>query len=1094
VIGTPRYRTHLHTFIVLLIAALIMFSNALAQEHHHGDIKIKCEDCHLTEGWDKLKPNLNFDHNSQTTFSLDGQHQSVECTECHTSLVFSDADVTCASCHLDIHQGQFADECGACHTPETWNNEREMALRHNETRFPLPGVHETLDCQNCHQSGQYTNLPIDCDGCHIERFLSSVNPDHQAAAFSAECEDCHSVNIAGWLTANYEHPETFILSGGHSTSDCIECHTGQASYAESNPECFVCHETDFVQSTNPDHSGGAFSQTCEECHSINGWEPAEFDHNLSAFVLNGAHISTDCLDCHTNNQYTGTSTECYFCHDADFTKAENPNHLNGNFSELCGDCHTEEDWTPADFDHNLSEFTLQGAHLSVECVDCHVEDQYSGISSDCYPCHQVDYETVEEPDHRKGQLDLDCELCHNFDTWNPSTFSHTTTTFPLTGSHIQTECQDCHIDGQYANLAIDCYSCHDTDFSDAENPNHTTGKLDHDCEQCHTTSKWSPSTFDHNSEFPLTGAHVTTDCQDCHINGNYGDLGEDCFDCHSVDYAGTDNPDHAAGRLDHNCEMCHDTSIWSPSTFSHDNTAFSLTGAHQTVSCQECHLNGQFIGINSECMDCHQNDYNATTNPNHTEDEYNFDCLICHTTNGWSPATIDHDRTEFPLRGAHEIVDCAECHTDGRYSGTLSECFACHISDYNGVDDPNHVEARFDLNCLMCHTLEAWIPATFDHDLSDFPLTGSHRETDCQECHVNGQYSGISQLCFACHEPDYLDADDPDHVAGEFDQDCAVCHNTDDWEPALFDHSNTDFPLTGAHDAVNCQDCHTNGQYNGISQLCFSCHEAGYNDADDPNHVEGEFDHDCEICHNTTGWEPALFDHDDTEFPLTGAHTVLNCQLCHLNGQYANTPQNCFFCHEDNFIESRNPNHVEAQFDHNCELCHGTNGWTPADFDHDDSDFSLTGAHRVVDCADCHNNGVFDGLSNDCFSCHEPDYNGARYQGSSHLRAGFPLDCEMCHNTVNWENSNFDHDRQYFPIYSRGHREEWDTCIECHTIANDFTQFSCIDCHEHRRGEVDDEHDEVRDYEYNSEACLACHPNGDEDLVPKTTPFSRPKN
>ena len=39
---------------------------------------------------------------------------------------------------------------------------------------------------------------------------------------------------------------------------------------------------------------------------------------------------------------------------------------------------------------------------------------------------------------------------------------------------------------------------------------------------------------------------------------------------------------------------------------------------------------------------------------------------------------------------------------------------------------------------------------------------------------------------------------------------------------------------------------------------------------------------------------------------------------------------------------------------------------------------------------------------------------------------------------------------------------------------------SCIDCHAHRRSEMDDEHRDVSGYSWSSPACYSCHPNGSD--------------
>ncbi|MBM3436056.1 MAG: hypothetical protein FJY07_07585, partial [Bacteroidetes bacterium] len=79
------------------------------------------------------------------------------------------------------------------------------------------------------------------------------------------------------------------------------------------------------------------------------------------------------------------------------------------------------------------------------------------------------------------------------------------------------------------------------------------------------------------------------------------------------------------------------------------------------------------------------------------------------------------------------------------------------------------------------------------------------------------------------------------------------------------------------------------------------------------------------------------------------------------------------------------------------------------------------------------------------------------------------------------EPSTFNHDSQYFPIYSGKHNGKWDQCSDCHTNPNNYEVFTCLTCH--TQAETDNDHDEVPGYQYNSDACLACHPNGNKDAV-----------
>ena len=139
----------------------------------------------------------------------------------------------------------------------------------------------------------------------------------------------------------------------------------------------------------------------------------------------------------------------------------------------------------------------------------------------------------------------------------------------------------------------------------------------------------------------------------------------------------------------------------------------------------------------------------------------------------------------------------------------------------------------------------------------------------------------------------------------------------------------------------------------------------------------------------------------------------------------------------------------------------------------------LAGAHASIanNCAECHN-GDYNQTPNTCYGCHADDYN--QTTNPNHVSAQFDTECQTCHTELAWTPSTFDHDNQYFPIYSGKHSGEWNTCNECHTVPSNYAVFSCIDCHEHNQNDMDDEHQGISGYAYNSEACLSCHPDGDD--------------
>jgi hypothetical protein len=915
------------TIIVTLFAliALNVLIGAAAIESPHGDLKLDCNQCHVTMGWNQLLPVLKFDH-TQTTFPLRGRHAAVQCIACHTTLKFAEAATRCVDCHADIHRGQFSNNCTECHTAEAWAMTAQMRERHAATRFPLVGVHAQLDCQACHANGQYVNLAIDCAGCHLEQFEATNSPGHADAAFSTNCTECHNVANTQWKNAKFDHSATFPLTGGHALNSCTECHT--AGFGNTSSACYSCHAPDFNATTNPDHEAGNFSQNCATCHNINGWQPASFEHNLSDFPLTGRHVDVACAQCHVGGQYTGTPTDCYQCHRANFENTTNPDHEAGGYPQNCTVCHTTNGWQPASFDHNLTEFPLTGQHVDVSCAQCHVGGQYSNTPQQCVACHEADYRATTNPDHETQQFSQECAACHTTNGWQPATFDHTSSDFPLTGRHVAVNCLDCHIGGNFTNTPTDCWSCHEAEFRNSDNPDHEVLNFPQTCGTCHTTDGWQPASFDHNlSDFPLTGRHVAVNCLDCHIGGSFTNTPTDCWSCHEAEFRNSDNPDHEVLNFPQTCGTCHTTDGWQPASFDHNLSDFPLTGRHVTANCLQCHIDGNYTNTPTDCWSCHQANYQGADH--HAEDQYPHDCAMCHGTSGWQ-STFNHNNTNFPLTGRHIQTNCADCHTNGQFQGTPTDCWSCHQDDYNDAED--HVSGNYPHNCAECHNTDDWDTGGFNHGNTGFPLTGRHVSTSCTQCHVNGQYNGTPTDCWACHDAQFRETTNPDHETLNFPQTCATCHTTDGWEPASFDHNNTDFPLTGRHITVNCLECHIGGNYNNTPTDCFFCHAQDYHDANDPNHDAG-FSTVCAECHNTTNWNQAQFPHDQEWFPIySGRHQSEwnTCSDCHTN------PDNfavfsCIDCHEHN-REDTDDQHDEDDIDdyvyesQACLDCHPTGG------------------------------------------------------------------------------------------------------------------------------------------------------------------------
>lgn len=427
---------------------------------------------------------------------------------------------------------------------------------------------------------------------------------------------------------------------------------------------------------------------------------------------------------------------------------------------------------------------------------------------------------------------------------------------------------------------------------------------------------------------PLGGvashAAIGGNCEACHAAPT-GTKTMDtlCLDCHTDIQTERTNPSSLHGALQdvQSCRSCHtehkgeNASLTSASlnNFPHSTVGFALdahvkTAAGQPFTCADCHtalnqkplLAGAYRFDANYCVDCHIN-YQADFVATHTTD-FGTKCMDCH--DGVDRYTnFDHNTLTFPLDGKHVEVKCNGCHNQVRqvadFKRAPSTCVGCHQ-----LDDVH--QGAFGADCVGCHNTTNWQDATFDHSQTAFPLTGGHITVKCADCHVNKVYKGTPTDCVSCHA-------DPEVHKGQFGTDCASCHTTTDWKDVTtFDHMRTKFPLTGAHTAVKCADCHVNNVFKGTPTTCISCHT-------DPH--KGQFGTDCNSCHSTGSWKGATFKHN---FPLNhGGEGTIPCATCHTDPNNYKS-YTCYNCHAHNEAQTIRDHRGEASGAdlNNCVRCH----------------------------------------------------------------------------------------------------------------------------------------------------------------------------
>jgi cytochrome c1 len=742
----------------LLFSLLLLLSYpSFAQDTQGIDTDLACETCHVGGDWQQ-DAGRGFDHLS-TNFELNGTHADLECSNCHTGSSLSELHSfgnlagECNSCHEDVHQDQWGDDCQRCHNEESWELSTQQQ-NHDLTRFPLVGPHRKLECESCHISnpGNTTNLPVTCLGCHVSDYKDSRDPSHVILDLDTDCERCHAAQTSTWDDSHFNHNETgYYLLGMHAAADCASCHTEAAQSTPS--DCQSCHMADYNQSTSPAHLTEGYPQDCQECHTSFNWN-SQFSHEQTGFILNGAHIETSCNLCHVNQVFDDTPEACGSCHTAEWEDSENPPHNDAEFDKSCENCHTEIDWLPASWTHDTeTEYPLTGAHIPVTCLDCHQSAPYSEQASDCYACHQSNYEATSEPNHVSAGMSTTCEICHTTNDWVSVGVDHDQSAFPLVGAHAELDCEVCHSAGY--DLPITCDGCHLDDFEgtvSGTGPDHQQFKFSIDCLECHSQVAWAPSHFDHDpgiTEYEIQGAHLEllpNDCFACHASAQWTDIPNACEGCHQSNFTEATEPNHVErGFPDNYCEACHSQTAWKPAEL--DHTLFTVT-----------------------CISCHSANYLATTDPDHQLTSYPEECESCHSTNVWTPAIVDHTRL----------------------TGT---CVSCHLTDFQSATNPDHQSASFPEDCETCHTTDAWTPSTFDH-ASYFPIySGQHMGewNDCSQCHINAaDFTAFTCFGAECHT--MSDMNDEHFDGGTYEtcngitytpntvtpEDCYFCHPTGD--------------------------------------------------------------------------------------------------------------------------------------------------------------------------------------------------------------------------------------------------------------------------------------------------------------------------
>lgn len=400
--------------------------------------------------------------------------------------------------------------------------------------------------------------------------------------------------------------------------------------------------------------------------------------------------------------------------------------------------------------------------------------------------------------------------------------------------------------------------------------------------------------------------------------------------------------------------------------------------------CNICHEPFYRSSQSKLCLDCHKEiaaDVRDKTGFHGIRKEVSAAaCSHCHTDHKGRKfdivqldvLTFGHTSTNFALVGAHISIKCDGCHPAGKkFREASTECVGCHKAA-----DPH----KGDLGdkCETCHDAKAWRTTKhFNHDLTDFKLTGAHTEATCASCHAGERWKGVSHQCNDCHRQQ-------DKHKGQNGQACETCHTTKNWKELTFNHDrDTKFPLLGKHLPAKCESCHLKDpKLEKLAITCMPCH--GKDDVH-----KGGLGKDCQKCHSESGWKiGVLFNHDkDTKFPLLDKHATTKCDGCHTTKDYKEAAKTCAGCHAKKDV------HL-GRLGPKCEDCHNAANWKQWRYDHTtQARYPLTGKHATTSCYACHTtkHSAKVVTPKTCNGCHRNDdiHHGA-----------FGTACDKCHTTT----------------------------------------------------------------------------------------------
>jgi hypothetical protein len=381
--------------------------------HQHTEVhqrqytNAQCLDCHKMAGVVGQKPRAVAEfHGPSSRFPLTEGHANVPCAKCHPNDVFTGAPLQCGPrCHPDeLHKGTLGRDCLNCHAGGHW--QATLFDHDTKTRWPLVGHHKDVLCEGCHPRRDFANnrgKGARCANCHEK-------DDAHGGQLGMRCENCHSPD--GKILFDHNNPaqSDWPLEGKHGKVRCADCHKS-IHFRPTPRDCFPCH-------AEPDVHKGQLGTLCAVCHDARDWSNIRTGHEVPTPRFAGAHDRIPCVQCHPQGRLlAGTANLCITCH-------RNDDIHHNALGPRCGECHTQNTWAAAHFEHNRVGCELIGIHRVLPCVSCHLGGNFTALATECGACHRKDAkagaQAAAAQNVRNHEAEPQCTVCHNPYFWGPT--------------------------------------------------------------------------------------------------------------------------------------------------------------------------------------------------------------------------------------------------------------------------------------------------------------------------------------------------------------------------------------------------------------------------------------------------------------------------------------------------------------------------------------------------------------------------------------------------------------------------------------------------------------------------------------------------